>query len=118
MTARFTFLARKSTHGFYVHGLTIDAATLPRGWRERLVTVKSPMTRDFTGMCLEAHDLAASKLAAFRDKDRDFVRVLLAEHMISAATLATRIRTLDIDEAERRRRQEWVRLTAAGLGTS
>jgi len=34
------------------------------------------------GWCMEAHDLAASKLIAFRDKDRAFVRRLLIEEMI------------------------------------
>ena len=27
------------THGFYVHGVSIDAATLPEGWSERTITV-------------------------------------------------------------------------------
>lgn len=102
--------------GFYVHGLPMEAATLPDGWRERLVPVRDDMlTRGTTGLCLEVHDLSASKLAAFRDKDRDFVRVLLAEGMISSAVLIERIRTLDFPPEERERRSEWVRLTAAAL---
>ena len=28
------------THGFYVHGLPIESATLPMGWQERLVPVR------------------------------------------------------------------------------
>ena len=28
------------THGFYVHGLTIDAATFPKGWERRTVVVR------------------------------------------------------------------------------
>jgi hypothetical protein len=47
-----------------------------------------------TGWCVEAHDLAASQLVAFRDKDRSFVRVLLTERLISARTLKLRIRRL------------------------
>lgn len=61
-----------------------------------------------TGLCLEGHDLAASKLAAFRDKDRDFVRVLLAEKLISGNVLRERIKTLEINEEERSRRDQWV----------
>lgn len=58
-----------STHGFYVHGISIEAATLPIGWEERTVSVTHPIgTRGFTGLCLEAYDIAASKLAAFREK--------------------------------------------------
>lgn len=103
------------THGFYVHGLSIEAATLPNGWRERLITVRGPNTFWKTGLCLEGHDLAASKLAAFRDKDRDFVRVLLVEQMISGDILRERIRTLEIDEEKRRRCDQWVQLTMRDL---
>jgi hypothetical protein len=104
------------THGFYVHGLPIESATLPKGWKRRLIAVRDAEgTRGKTGWCLEGHDLAASKLAAFREKDRDFVRVLLREEMIGASVLVRRIRTLDIAPEERERLCEWVRLTAQGL---
>lgn len=57
--------------GFYVHGLSIK-----------------------TGWCVEAHDLAASKLVAFREKDREFVRVLIVENLIRPATLRRRLGAL------------------------
>jgi hypothetical protein len=101
------------THGFYVHGLTLDGLTLPQGWRERLVEVHHPVgTQGKRGLCLEGHDLAASKLAAFREKDRDFVRVLLTERMVEPDTLIARIATLALDASERERRARWVRLTS------
>ena len=37
------------------------------------------------------HDLAASKLVAFRDKDRDFVRTLLVEKLIDYRKLYRRV---------------------------
>jgi hypothetical protein len=82
-----------ATHGFYVHGLTIEAAVLPAGWARRTVTVNT-RRGDRMGRCLEAHDLAASKLAAFREKDRDFVRTLLAERLVNARKLRLRIQQL------------------------
>ena len=103
------------THGFYVHGLPIDAVTLPTGWRDRVVTVRNSATYDYSGLCLEAHDLAASKLAAFRDKDREFVRVLLSERLINAATLTARLGSIEMAETERARRVQWVSLTATAL---
>ena len=104
------------THGFYVHGLPIESATLPKGWKRRLIPVRDAVgTRGKTGWCLEGHDLAASKLAAFREKDRDFVLVLLREGMIEASVLIRRIRTLDIAPDQRERLCKWVRLTAQGL---
>lgn len=78
-----------ATHGFYVHGLTIEAAVLPEGWQRRTVMVRGG--GGATGRCLEVHDLAASKLAAFREKDRDFVRTLLVEELVKASRLRLRL---------------------------
>jgi len=49
-----------------------------------------------TGWCLEVHDLAASKLVAGRQKDLEFVRVLLSEKMVSPETLAHRVEALPL----------------------
>lgn len=104
------------THGFYVHGLPIEeAATLPKNWRARTVRVETAGTRGNAGLCVEAHDLAASKLFAFRDKDRDFVRVLLAEKLIGPRKLIARVRLLPVDEATRSRLVKWVDLTTKEL---
>ena len=86
------------THGFYVHA--IESATLPSDWRRRTVPVPGRGARESTGYCLEGHDLAASKLVAFREKDQEFVRVLLAEHMINFATLLERVASLPISSAQ------------------
>ncbi|MGH7464140.1 MAG: hypothetical protein ACREK1_03130 [Longimicrobiales bacterium] len=52
------------THGFYVHGLSIDSAILPDGWEDRTIPVPGRGSLPSTGYCLEGHDLAASKLVA------------------------------------------------------
>lgn len=57
-------------YGFFVHGVSIESAVLPAGWRRRAIRVRNQNTRNMTGWCVEAHDLAASKLVAFRDKQR------------------------------------------------
>lgn len=106
-------------HGFYVHGVPItEAAKLPRNWEARTIVVQTPSTRNNAGLCLEGHDLAASKLAAFREKDRDFVRVLLAEKMVSPRKLIARIRLLPVDERERERLVRWVDITMRELRES
>lgn len=51
---------------------------------------------------------------AFRDKDREFVRVLIAERMVSPKELAARIRTLPAGDTDRL--LTWVKMTAAELG--
>lgn len=101
-----------ATYGFYVHGLSINAATMPEGWQARTVVVPGRGASPATGYCLESHDLAASKLAAFREKDRRFVRTLIVEGLIDPQTLITRIAALHVDSDSRSRSQEWVLVTA------
>ena len=105
------------THGFYVHGLPIEeTATLPLGWENRVTPVFDEIsTNGKTGWCVETHDLAASKLAAYREKDRDFVRILLIKEMINTQTLIERISTLRIDEPLRDRLVQWVQSSAEEL---
>lgn len=103
------------THGFYVHGLSLEAATLPEGWQERAVKVQNENTRQYAGYCVEAHDLAASKLVAFRDKDRAFARVLLWEGLVASDSLMDRIRKLPGSRERRERLVRWVEATRQDL---
>lgn len=104
------------THGFYVHGVSIESAVLPEGWEHRAKPVCNRIsTRGNTGWCVEAHDLAACKLAAYRESDREFVRVLLSEGMIDARILRERIRLLKVDGEQRGRLLQWVQNTAEEL---
>jgi len=101
-----------TTHGFYVHGVTIDSAVLPQGWEDRTVAVSDPRgTRGNTGYCLEPHDLAASKLFASREKDKVFVTVLLLEQMIEPDTLLTRVETLPLESGRIHSITAWIRAT-------
>lgn len=101
-----------STHGFYVQVLDEDAVKLPAGWRSRLFEVRNDGTRGAAGYCLDPSDLAASKLAAFRPKDLDFVRVMLEHRIISAEILERRLRELPRD-APVDRCLAWLRRTSA-----
>lgn len=104
------------THGFYVHGISIASAMLPEEWQNRTVPVCDPIaTHGKTGLCIEVHDLAASKLAAYREKDRDFVRLLLIEKMVEARILMERIRTMKLEEPLRSRLFSWVQMTVEDL---
>ncbi len=104
------------THGFYVHGVSIEAATLPDGWEQRTIEVSSPAgTRGNTGYCLEAHDLAASKLVADREKDRVFVATLLIEGLVGGEMLLERVSTLPIEVERREKLARWVRITVEDI---
>lgn len=103
------------THGFYVHGVPLETAKLPSGWERRAIKVQNENTLGYVGWCLEPHDLAASKLAAFRDRDREFVRTLLAERLVRANTLVGRVRRLPVTPELRERLKRWVERTAREL---
>lgn len=104
------------THGFYVHGISINSAILPQGWENRAIPISDQIsTRGNTGWCVEAHDLAVSKLVAYREKDKDFGRILLAEKMIDSKILKDRIYITNIDDQQKESLINWVKLTAEEL---
>lgn len=103
------------THGFYVHGISLETAVLPAGWERRTRMIRNENTHQHTGWCLEGHDLAASKLVAFREKDRDFVRVLLRHGLVKQARLLRMIGMLPVDEERRARLKRWVGATIREL---
>ncbi len=90
------------TFGFYVRGVGPETATLPAGWNRRLVRVKNANTGGCTAWCLEPHDLAASKLAAGREQDHDFVHALLRHKYVEPGTLRRRLGKLPVSPARRR----------------
>lgn len=79
------------TFGYYAHGVSVETAVLPVGWRERLVPVRNQNTGGGTGLCLEIHDLAVSKLAAGREKDFDFITGLLRHDLVQASVIRERL---------------------------
>lgn len=94
--------------GIYAQGISITTAILPPGWERRLVAYETPGAEPGRGLCLEPHDLVASKLAAGRDKDFEFARVLLREHLLDPTTLLKRVEDLPIDHADRTHLITWI----------
>jgi hypothetical protein len=64
-----------------------------------MIPIRNDNTHNVTGWCLEVHDLAASKLAAGREKDMEFVAVLLRERLVDVNTLHQRVISL-LDKAD------------------
>lgn len=113
------------TFEFYLDGIGEATLKVPDGWRERLVPFANDNTNGVTGFCLEPHDLAASKLAAGRAQDWEFVRALLGAGLLDDALLIRRVKeTQGISRARRSEAVKWVtaqaqrRKRAQSLATS
>lgn len=85
-------------HGYYAQGVGENTAILPNGWRDRLVVVNNENTKGVSGLCLEVHDLAISKLIAHRPKDLEFIQELLRHDMIEKETVLNRFQDTDLEE--------------------
>ena len=87
------------THGYFAQGVGPDTATLPKGWRQRLVRIENQNTGGYVGLCLEVHDLAISKYIAGREKDREFTRELARHGMTDREMLLERLAVTKLDTA-------------------
>jgi len=75
---------------FYIDAVSANTAYLPERWRERAIDVSPPGHRDYVGVCPDAYDLCASKMARNEEKDRDFVGALAAAGLINPRLLRNR----------------------------
>lgn len=89
------------TFGYYAHGVGRQTAILPSRWRDRAVAIQTSATDGVLGICPEPTDLAISKLAAWREKDQDFVRVLVHHEIVKQETIRARLDELDEETATR-----------------
>lgn len=87
--------------GYYGHGVGAETAILPSQWRQRAITIRTPSTGGVTAICPEPHDLAISKLAAWRDKDQEYVRALVQHGIVRLEELQVRLEELDAATAQR-----------------
>jgi hypothetical protein len=92
-----------ATFGYYADGVEEGTATLPEGWKDRLVRVQNENTLSKTGWCLEVHDLIISKYVAGRDKDRAYVREAIRHNLVDHANLRTRLAVTDVPATLRTR---------------
>jgi hypothetical protein len=87
--------------GYYAHGVGEETAILPSRWRERAVAIQTPFTGGVIGICPEPADLAVSKLAAWREKDQEYVRVLVEREIVSVDQILARLGEVDEETAIR-----------------
>ena len=95
-------------YGYYAHGVGPETAILPAGWQSRLIRVQNENTNLKVGLCLEPHDLAASKLAAGREKDFEFVEEMLRYKLVEPETLIERVGGLPIPPERIQVMKTWV----------
>jgi len=86
-------------HGYYAQGVGEETAVLPNGWRSRLIAVNNENTNGVTGLCLEVHDLAISKIIAHRPKDLEFVQELVRHDMIRQKTMLDRLKKTELNNS-------------------
>jgi hypothetical protein len=96
------------TFGYYADPVDEKTATLPKGWRARLVQLAPGNTEGVKGLCLEPHDLAIAKYVAFRDKDLVFTRELARRGIVSEERLISLLGQTQLDEHTRNRIREQI----------
>ena len=69
--------------GYYADPVDHKTATLPKGWKRRLVKLPVGDTEGVQGLCLDPHDLAIAKYVARREKDIVFTRELARPGIVS-----------------------------------
>src|SRR5882757_5060242 len=89
--------------GYYADPVDATTATLPRGWKNRLVNLPPGDTDGVKGLCLEPHDLAIAKYAASREKDLIFTRELAQRGLLSKDRLFSLLDQTPVDDAARER---------------
>ncbi len=89
--------------GYYADPVDLNTATLPKGWKGRLVNLPPGETEGVRGLCLEPHDLAIAKYAAAREKDLIFTRELARRGIVSEERLFTLLDQTQIDQQLRSR---------------
>ncbi|MDB5876779.1 MAG: hypothetical protein JWQ41_193 [Variovorax sp.] len=80
------------TFGYHADGVGPETAVMPADWMARS---SLHYVGELTVICPELHDLAVSKCVAGRDKDAEFVEILLHEKLIDPDVMRLRLHALD-----------------------
>ncbi len=96
------------TFGYYADPVDVSAATLPSGWKGRLVSLPPGETDGVKGLCLEPHDLAIAKYAAGREKDLIFTRELARRGIVFEERLLSLLDQTPVDGELHERILGWI----------
>lgn len=89
--------------GYYADPVDERTATLPAGWKGRLVNLPAGDTEGVRGLCLDPHDLAIAKYVARREKDIAFNRALAKRGIVGRRKLLELLEKTRVPETVRAR---------------
>ena len=95
--------------GYYADPVDDGTATLPKGWRGRLVNLPPGDTEGVKGLCLDPHDLAIAKYVAHREKDLIFTRELARRGIVMRERLLALLEQTPVNEEVRERIRGYIR---------
>jgi hypothetical protein len=95
--------------GYYADPVDETTATLPSGWKDRMVRLSSGDTEGVEAYRLDTHDLAIAKYVARREKDRVFTRGLARRRLVMRKRLLDLLKETPVSEEVRDRIQEDIR---------
>lgn len=76
-------------NGYYAQGVTSRAPEFaPADWKQRARPVR---VGNYTGWCMEPHDLVLSKIGAGREKDLEFARTVAKARLVDEKVLNERL---------------------------
>ncbi len=91
------------TFGYYADPVDESTATLPKGWKGRLINLPPGDTDGVQGLCLDPHDLAIAKYVARREKDLIFTRELARREIVARKRLLSLLAQTPVNEEVRAR---------------
>ena len=89
--------------GYYADPVDEKTATLPRGWKSRLINLPPGETEGVRGLCLDPHDLAIAKYVARREKDLAFNRELARRGIVTRERLLALLKQTPVGDDVRKR---------------
>lgn len=103
--------------GYYADPVDEATATLPRGWKGRLVNLPPGDTEGVAGLCLDPHDLAIAKYVARREKDLAFNRQLATRGLLDRERLLELLMTTLVADSVRERIRQDIARHFSSAGT-
>jgi len=103
--------------GYYADPVDQKTATLPKGWKGRLVNLPPGDTDGVRGLCLDPHDLAIAKYVARPEKDMIFTGELARRGIVSQERLLSLLDQTPVGEETRDRIRTYIAKDFSAGGT-